>query len=118
MAIKLRGKFTSLALLLVMASFSTAAVAAVSYAGTWHAYFDGGNTGTCQIRIARSGDLSGMCKGNLPAFKVSGDVSGNQVHFGVASTGARFSGVMVSSTHGIGHWENGENSGAWYIRKN
>jgi len=101
-----------------LASVSTAAMASVPYVGNWHAYFDGSNTGTCQIHIASSGNLSGTCKGNLPTFRVRGKIVGNQVTFGIASTGAKFSGVMVSTDHGFGHWDNGGNSGAWYMRKN
>lgn len=101
----------------VIAAFSTPAMATVSYTGSWHAYFDGSNTGTCQIQITHSGQLTGHCKGNLPPFQVSGKVTGDQVRFGIASTGAKFSGVMVSGVHGVGHWQNGASSGAWYIRK-
>ena len=104
--------------LLGLESILTAAMASVPYAGNWHAYFDGSNTGTCQIRITPSGDLSGTCKGNLPKFRVQGKVVGSQITFGIASTGAKFSGVMVSNDHGFGHWDNEGNSGAWYMRKN
>ncbi|MHB8354498.1 MAG: hypothetical protein ACYDCF_08715 [Burkholderiales bacterium] len=115
---KHRRKLASFFSLITLASFSAPAMAAVSYAGSWHAYFDGGNTGTCQVSISPSGAISGNCKGNLPPFQVKGSISGDNVHFGVASTGAKFSGVMVSGKHGIGHWQNGANSGAWYILKN
>jgi len=131
----IRNKVVIIALL-GLASLSTAAMASVPYAGNWHAYFDGSNTGTCQIHIAPSGDMSGACKGktcppnvasdrygackgNLPPFHVQGKVVGNQVRFGVARTGAKFSGVMVSDDHGVGHWDNeGSSGGAWYIRRN
>ncbi|MHB1631310.1 MAG: hypothetical protein ACYCQL_03695 [Acidithiobacillus sp.] len=108
----------ALAGLLTLAAFSSSALAAVSYAGSWHAYFDGSNQGTCQIRITPSNQLTGRCKGNLPPFRVAGKVTGDHVRFGIASTGAEFSGVMVSGVHGIGHWQNGASSGDWYLRKN
>ena len=120
---KIRNKPVSIISVAGLIAFSApalaaASVAAVSYAGSWHAYFDGSNQGTCQILITSADNLHGHCKGDLPPFQVTGKVTGDQVRFGIASTGAKFSGVMVSGVHGIGHWQNGASSGAWYLRKN
>lgn len=100
-------------------AFSAPALAAISYAGSWHAYFDGNLTGTCQIKVTPTGAMSGHCKGKYMApFLVRGKMVGDKVRFSDDSTGGVFSGVMVSGVHGIGHWQNGQASGDWYIRKN
>lgn len=98
---------------------SSLAMAATPYAGQWKASFSGSDHGTCSGRIQPSGKLQGVCHGRdegAHPFKVAGMVSGNQIRFGVARTGAQFDGY-IKGDQGWGTWHNHGSTGTWKLSR-
>ncbi|MCE5360815.1 MAG: hypothetical protein JJ714_07535 [Acidithiobacillus sp.] len=87
-------------------------------AGSWTAHFTGADHGNCSIKVTAEGALTGICHGadETKPFPVAGVVKGSHVSFGVAATGAEFTGT-IGANHGSGVWVNHGVGGKWTLDK-
>lgn len=94
------------------------------FQGNWTASFTGGDSGTCEtIVIDANGNLSGSCTSrNIggASITVVGNVSSTGAATftaGGASSGATFTGSMLSNGTGSGTWVNTVINGTWIANK-
>lgn len=88
--------------------------------GNWSGTFSGGDTGTWDITVSKSGAVTGT--GFSTTFQENYTFNGNvnldgqlNATFGTSSTGATFIGVLNTNSTGSGTWNNSDAdlSGTW-----